>query len=221
MSRAPEKSLQGRVGRAAAWSAGLAGFYWILLGSLTLDSLDKEFPRREESCPAPREDLVLPIELRDLAAADPDIRVALSCLPPAHLLRARDFGARFVVTKTELTEIFPGLADNEGLGVGGVYDRENRTLYVKQDGGADRTALHEFGHLFDHVLGDRSSSSEFLSAFSAAKNAGTLGAHYASAPQEFFAESYARYYFSDRSRRRLRDDYPDAGRFFDALDARK
>ena len=95
-------------------------------------------------------------------------------------------------------------------------------MYVNQDKDeAGRTALHEFGHLFDHVLGRRSSSGEFLNAFSAAKDAGRLGAHYASSPQEFFADGYARYYFSDRSRRRLRDEYPDAARFFDALDGRR
>src|SRR5688572_18895133 len=114
LSRAAQQTLRTRIARAAAWSTGLAGFYWVLLGSLTLDSLDKELPRRAEICPAPREDLVLPVELRDLEAADADIRVALSCLPPAHLLRARDFGARLVVTETELTAIFPGLVDQEG-----------------------------------------------------------------------------------------------------------
>lgn len=208
-----------RIGTVLAWVVGLSAFYAVLLGSQTLDAVDKEFPSRDTVCAAPSE-LSLRYELR-AAELDDDIVDALRCVPAAHQELANRFGAKLVIVDDALEKVFPQIEVDPVSELAGVYDPDTRTLYVNQRKRyPGKTTLHELGHLLDHALGDPSEREPYISIHSAARERGDLALRLAASPREHFAESFARYYFSDRTRRRLQEQDARTWEYFRDLKAR-
>jgi hypothetical protein len=198
------------------WLAGLFAFYALLLGEQTLDAIDEELPRRDRVCVGTGE-----AAIDHHGELDGRIAEALGCLPPGYLGQARELGARLVLSEESLAQSFPGIELDPVSELGGVYDPETRTLYVdRTKRTADKTALHELGHFLDHALGYASEAEPFAGIHAAAVERGELGRHLASSPRELFAESFARYHFSDRARAKLFDKDPRAAAYFRALDER-
>ena len=208
-----------RIGTVLAWVVGLSAFYAVLLGTQTLDAIDKEFPNRGGICTEPSE-LVIRYELR-AAEIDDDIADALRCVPASHQELANRFGAKLVIDDEPLEKAFPQIEVDPVSELAGVYDPKTRTLYVNQRKRyPGKTTLHELGHLVDHALGDPSEREPYTSIHAAARARGDLALRLAASPREHFAESFARYYFSDRTRRRLQEQDARTWEYFRDLKAR-
>ncbi len=107
----------------------------------------------------------------------------------------------------------------------GVYVQDLNTSYVRNDPFTPRLALHEYGHMVDHVLGDRSLEADFLSIYISSKAehgaAFDKNAHrkYGKlTAREFFAECFAEYYLDPLSWEGLKSDFPEAHEYFRKLE---
>lgn len=195
----------------------LGGFVYALAGPV-LDGLDRRYPDRERvaalSDPAVQLEVNLAEEDVDSAAA----RSALQVLPAPLVRLLREFGGRVVFTDLAALEaMHPD--DTNITHTAGLYVREQRIAYIAHDTGEPGlTALHEIGHMIDHALFDLSSSEAFLRIYEDARQNESLGAGWRDDTREFFADFFARYYFSDARRNWLASRFPEARQYFANLE---
>ncbi len=83
--------------------------------------------------------------------------------------------------------------------------------------------LHEYGHITDSALGNISYKGEFKKIFEDYNRNGIIEFSIGSKYQrdnirEFFAESFAKYYFSDKSRENLEKNYKEIYGYFNNLE---
>jgi len=222
MSSAPPAVSTPRRRAATLWlTAGLGVLVLFGLGPSILDGVDAEHPWRSEVARhAAPTDLRPELTGNAPPAAASRIEDALAVLPAGlvRLGRERDAAVE-MLTAAELNRRYPShseLSENAGI-----YDPEKHVAYVATDGSHNgHTALHEYGHLVDDALGRPSSGSAFAPIYDEAVAQKRLRRYYVSSPAETFAELFARYYYSDRTRARLRREHPLAYEYFADLEAR-
>ncbi len=204
----------------ARWlTLGLVVLVAVTLGPPLLDALDAQYPWRSTVAlrAAPPEQR---IELSGEAPSSARARIetALAVLPRGFVRVAEAHRATIVpLTTQELNRRYP--SHDELSQHAGLYDPDERVLYVAFDSDrAGRTALHEYGHLIDDALDHPSSSSAFGEIAAEARAQPRFRRYYVSQPAETFAELFARYYYSDRTRNRLRRDHPRGFAYFEALE---
>jgi len=112
----------------------------------------------------------------------------------------------------------------------GYYKTSLQKMVVKE-GASASLVLHEYGHFVDYSLMPiRFSQTEewkdiftearsYASAFFLNRIKSHFGSHYLES-SEFFAECFARFYFSRRSQERLKKLFPEAYRYFENLERR-
>ncbi|MBW2991670.1 hypothetical protein KY345_00450 [Candidatus Woesearchaeota archaeon] len=115
----------------------------------------------------------------------------------------------------------------------GTYFPFTGEVFVKQKSRPKgiSAVLHEYGHMIDYALVGgwmdfSSNEKEFRRIFDISKKYRDffffkrMDNHESSDPREFFAESFARYYFSDKSRKKLRKEFPEAYQYLCDLEKR-
>jgi hypothetical protein len=183
------------------------------------DGFDRKFPSRDGVSKLADASLAVEVSVDSGASDSEAVRSALRVLPASLVRTVRDFGGRVVIVKrgTLASIAVPGMQELHQ--VVGLYVPKTRVAYVASDSEAPgETALHEIGHLLDHALGSLTSKT-FLPVYQAARKDKRIAAKYRDDPKEFFAEFFATYYFSDRSREWLSRRATDASRYLAELEA--
>lgn len=108
----------------------------------------------------------------------------------------------------------------------GVYVYAAKKAMIKQGSdGFQRVALHEYGHMVDHLFSRLSSTYEFQNIYldslvlhhrSFRKNQNRLYGMRTS--KEFFAECFAEFHYSSATRQELEIDFPEAYRYLADLE---
>lgn len=201
-----------------AWGAGAIALYVLLLGRVTLDALDGEYPSRDAIRAASNAGKPLPIEIGEEAEDNAEIRDALSVLPEMLTILADQRKGRIIITNVEAIQargITPGLPVSH---VAGYFEKDGWRLFIAHD--AEKpgmVALHEYGHFVDAALDGCSETPAFDAINEAAVASGDLGTHYTSSPAEMFAYMFSQHFFSDRRRARLEADYPEGAKYMSEL----
>lgn len=200
---------------AALLSAAFLAGFWRPLA----DGFDRIYPTRSDVARLADPGVQLDVSVHPEASDDDEIRSALGVLPGTYVRRARDAGGRFVIVQHQaLSGIAVAGKQTELHEVVGLYVPSERVAYVAGNTDAvGETALHEFGHMLDHLLGEPSSKG-FTPVYESARRDRKIAAKFRDSPSEFFAEFFAAYYFSDRSRAWLERRFPEAHAYFARLE---
>lgn len=95
-----------------------------------------------------------------------------------------------------------------------------RLPYSRYDHGSISLELHEYGHMINDAFDFPAFEQPFLDVFETSKKKKEhvffrrIMDHEAKKADEFFAECFAKYYFSDRPRHDLREHFPEACEYF-------
>ncbi len=207
-----------------AWGIGAVALYSVFFGRVTLDALDLEYPRREVVRDGASAGVIVAVEIGpdvEEGAADgdaDDVRDALSVLPEMVTQLVQKKNAHLELTTMQAIAESGMEADEALSQVAGYFDPKTWQLKVAHDvGRPGLVALHEVGHFVDAAMGNCATGIEFSKLVQAAAEREELGRHYLSSPKELFAYMFTQYYFSDRRRKRLAREYPDAIPFFEVI----
>lgn len=116
----------------------------------------------------------------------------------------------------------------------GTYYNKFKEVMIKQsyDEYGTNLELHEYGHMVDYALGKLmeegrlSDIKEFIEIHEKYSNQKFLGIFNTMKPyeknfrNEFFAESFAKYYYSKKTRKKLKKEYPEVYKFFKSLEGK-
>lgn len=198
-----------------AWGTGAVALYALLLGRVTLDALDAEFPQRGELRQQASTGHQLEIEVGLDGQDSAEARDALSLLPELFVLLAEREKLRILITDHESLD---GENSDHIAYVAGTYDEHEQTILIAHDAPRPgHTALHEVGHFVDATLDGCSRSDAFTRVYEAAVAEGHMAKYHQSDPAEAFAHMFAEHFFSDRRRARLAENDPEAAAFFQQL----
>ena len=201
-----------------AWGAGAIALYAMLLGEVTMDAFDAEYPTRDEVRADANSGKPLVIDVGDEAKDSAEVRDALSLVPEMLTILAEQRKARIIITNLEAIRDRGLQPDSPASHTAGYFTEDGWSLYIAYDAQSPgMVALHEYGHFVDAALGRCSGAADYMLIYKDAKERGELGRHYLSSEAELFAYMFEQHYFSDRRRKRLAEDYPKGAEFISSL----
>jgi len=193
------------------------GLFVGALWSPVLDGIDAEFPSRAELLQG-RQPTDWTLHLADGGRDSTDVRDALGVLGPGYRDLALRSDARILLTSRDALAQAAG-DTNELMYTAGIYVPDKKQAYIAYDAeNPGRTALHELGHMVDHLLDYPSQSAEFERIYTKLRGDDRLAGYPRTRPRELFAELFAMYHFSDRQRDHVVDRFPEAARYFAELE---